>query len=321
VNPSRRRFIALAFAVSLTAGVNWALAAQASAPEQASGAGNSATERIAFVTNRDGNYEIYSMHIDGTLAANLTHNPTGDFEPSWSPDGSQIAFKTFRASSVIPDAFLMQSNGMSQTLLVSTASFPTWSPNGTRIAYLGGGFVPNGNEIFVVDSNGLNITNVTSNTVQEQGRITWSPNGSQLAFTSERDGNYEIYTMSITSTAQTRLTFNPARDASAAWSPDGTKIAFTSDRDGNYEIYTMQADGAAVVRLTTNAAADDWPAWSPDGTRLAFTSDRDGNNEIYIMQADGSQPVRLTNDPANDFFPAWGQVRLDFHVFLPFSRR
>src|ERR687883_930796 len=98
----------------------------------------------------------------------------------------------------------------------------------------------------------------------------------QIAFASDRDGNFEIYLMDADGGGLTRLTENNAEDLSPAWSPNGSRIAFVSNRDGNNEIYVMNADGTAQTRLTNNAAHDVGPAWSPDGTKIAFVSTRDG---------------------------------------------
>src|SRR6266550_3870165 len=83
----------------------------------------------------------------------------------------------------------------------------------------------------------------------------------QIAFTSTRDGNSEIYVMNADGTGVTRLTDNPAADGDPAWSPDGTRLAFTSARDGNNEIYVMNADGSGVTRLTNDPNQDGHPAW------------------------------------------------------------
>ncbi len=127
----------------------------------------------------------------------------------------------------------------------------------------------------------------------------------KIAFSSNRDGNDEIYVMNPDGSEQVRLTNNAAADNSPVWSPDGARIAFYSNRDGNNEIYVMNADGANQVRLTNNAAADDLPVWSPNGGRIAFLSNRDGNLEIYVMNADGGNQVRLTNNATLDDLPAW----------------
>jgi len=127
----------------------------------------------------------------------------------------------------------------------------------------------------------------------------------KIVFQTNRDGNYEIYTMNADGTGQTRLTNNAAEDSAPAWSADGTRIAFHSNRDGNYEIYTMNANGTGQTRLTNNAAEDSQADWSPDGTKLVFRTDRDGNFEIYTMNATGTGQTRLTNNPALDRDPVW----------------
>ena len=134
---------------------------------------------------------------------------------------------------------------------------------------------------------------------------SWSPDGRHIAFTSDQDGNFEIYVMEADGTNPQRLTNNPSNDFQPSWSPDGRHIAFMSDRDENFEIYVMEADGTNPQRLTNNPSNDFEPSWSPDGRHIAFTSDRDENFEIYVMEADGTNPQRLTNNPADDFRPSW----------------
>ncbi|MEW6755482.1 MAG: Ig-like domain-containing protein, partial [Candidatus Latescibacterota bacterium] len=137
----------------------------------------------------------------------------------------------------------------------------------------------------------------------------WAPDGARIGFVSDRDGNYEIYSMNTGGDGQVRLTNNAAADSDPAWSPDGTRLAFTSDRDGNLEIYVMDASGEGQLRLTSNTSTDAGPSWSPDGTKIAFWSERDGvgdsGREIYVMDADGSRQTRLTSNSADDDRPAW----------------
>jgi Tol biopolymer transport system component len=127
----------------------------------------------------------------------------------------------------------------------------------------------------------------------------------KIAFASNRDGNFEIYSMNADGSAQTRLTANPAFDATPSFSADGTKITFASSRTGNGDIYVMNADGSGQTRLTTSPAIDGFPAFSPDGTKIAFTSFRTGNGDIYVMNADGSGQTRLTTSAAVDAEPTW----------------
>jgi phospholipase C len=124
-----------------------------------------------------------------------------------------------------------------------------------------------------------------------------------IAFTSNRDGNKEVYSMFIDGLSQTNLTNNAADDSQAAWSPGGDKIAFTSTRSGNNDVWVMDPDGSNPVNLTNNAASDSQAAWSPDGLKIAFTSNRSGTNDVWVMNANGSNPVRLTKTTASETQP------------------
>ena len=144
----------------------------------------------------------------------------------------------------------------------------------------------------------------------------------KIAFTSNRDGNAEIYAINADGTGQTRLTNNSDEDGFPAWSPNGARIAFQSSRDGNWDIYVMSADGSNQTRLTSNTDLDMFPAWSPDGTRIAYVSRTgDGSEEIYMMDADGSNQIRLTFNLVTEEFPTWSpgrkQDRLHLHQGRP----
>ncbi len=137
----------------------------------------------------------------------------------------------------------------------------------------------------------------------------------RILFTSERDGNYEIYVMNPDGGGQQRLTINDAIDREPTWSPDNSRLAFVSNRDGNNEIYVMSVSGdgfTTPTRLTNNTGDDLSPAWSPDGSKIAFTSSRDGNDEIYTMNPDGTGQIDISNNPFDDYDPAWSPDGLRF---------
>jgi Tol biopolymer transport system component len=130
----------------------------------------------------------------------------------------------------------------------------------------------------------------------------------RIAFSSDVDGDREIFTIAPGGGPIQKLTENGVDDDAPVWSADGSRIAFTRKVGGVDEIFTMNADGTNQVNLTNHGARDQAPTWSPNGRRIAFHSDRaDGSNfEIWVMDADGSSPVRLTNDPPfQNANPAW----------------
>ena len=135
----------------------------------------------------------------------------------------------------------------------------------------------------------------------------------QIAFSSTRDGNLEIYVMDADGTNQIRLTNHPERDYQPSWSPDGARIAFSSNRNGgNSQIYVMDSNGKNVRRLTAGIS-DGQPVWSPDGQKIAFAGigDEEIGREnrkakIYIITPDGTHLQKLAGDiPSSDIEPAW----------------
>ena len=125
-----------------------------------------------------------------------------------------------------------------------------------------------------------------------------------IAFSSNRDGDQEIYVMNVDGSNVVQLTNNQEEDQAPVWSPDGGNIAFQSYRDGSWQVYVMATDGSGQTRIT-GTGENLWPSWAPEGSRLAYNSDRDGNVEIYVIDGDGSNPARLTANPAEDSIPDW----------------
>ncbi|HEX8652700.1 MAG TPA: FG-GAP-like repeat-containing protein [Pyrinomonadaceae bacterium] len=263
--------------------------------------------QIAFMSNHDGNQEVYVMNAAGSNPINLSNHPASDLWPSWSPDGKKLAFASSRDGSY--NIFSMDADGSNQTNLTNmpgTDGDPAWSPDGTKIAFHSwrdANLESATAQIYVMNASGSNQVRLTHDRAYYYSP-TWSPNGRKLLFWGG-DGIMQIFVMNSDGTNLVQLTNDSFENRGCAWSPDGSRIVFLSNRDGNYEIYVMNADGSNQKRLTNNSADDFLPAWSPDGLCITFVSARDGNHEIYVMNADGSNQTRLTNNPDNESLPAW----------------
>jgi Tol biopolymer transport system component len=269
----------------------------------------SGPSRIAFVSSRSGNNDIYVMNTDGSQLVNLTGDPAGDLQPAWSPDGTRIAFVSNRSGN--NDIYVMNADGSQQMNLTSHDAediHPTWSPDGTRIAFASsrGG----GTNIYTITPAGEEVVQLTRAPGINEAPV-WSPDGTRLAFVSNRDnGNWEIYTMNADGTDQVNITNAADDDRDPAWSPDGTRIAFVSNRAGDWEIFLMNVDGSAQTIFNDTPDDDGGPAWSPDGAQmifhtLVFVSGESPNYEIYRVNLDGSGLQNLTSHPATDIQAAW----------------
>ena len=256
--------------------------------------------KLAFVSYRDGNNEIYIMNANGTGQTRLTNIQSTDSEPAWSPDGSKIAFRSDRDGN--GEIYVMNADGSGQTRLTNNLKEdrgPAWSPDGSKIAFVS--FRNASVGIYVMNADGTGQTPLTQ---YEDGEPAWSPDGSKIAFVSYAGLGGHIYVMNADGTGKTRLTTNSEREEFPSWSPDGSKIAFEYYfSPTNHEIYIINADGTGQIRFTNNSAIDSAPTWSPDGTRVAFSSMRDGNDEIYVINADGNGLTRLTNNGEGDGDP------------------
>lgn len=268
------------------------------------------------------NPEVFSINPDGTGETVLTDHPARDGDPSFSPDGTKIAFESFRSGG--SEVWVMNADGTGLTQLtfngVPEDRGTSWSPDGSRIAYHTTEFLAGAGhssfEIMTMNADGTDKVRLTNNLFQDS-LPSWSPDGTQIAFNSFRDGDHEIYVMDVDGTNQTRLTFSPGEDAHPMWSPDGTQIAFHSRRTGTLDIFVMDADGSNVRRLThTDDAHEFFPVWSPDGTQITFTGwTAAAGFEVYVMDADGSNITRVTFNAPEVF-----DGRCDWGVLSPFAK-
>ncbi len=273
--------------------------------------------RIAFVSDRDGNQEIYVMNADGSAQVNLTQNSAVDEDPWWSPDGSEISFRSMRAGQ--SDLWTMDADGKNVKRVTNDGAVDgqlRWSPDGQRIAYYSFAEQEQG-YLWVANADGGDpkavLTAIHPAGVDQQcaGGFPggWFPDGQHILYRGSWGEGSALQICSAKSDGSEIHAIYGERGASAtypAFSPDGSKIAFVTNRDGNDEIYVMDADGSNLQRVTDDDAPDEWPSWSPDGTWIVFASQHDESFEIRIMHPDGSGLKKLTdNATGNNTKPAW----------------
>ena len=144
------------------------------------------------------------MNADGSGVTNLTNHSSGDGAPAWSPDGAKIAFTSVRSGN-FGDIYVVNVDGSGVTNLTNHSSggyHPAWSPDGAKIAFTSvrsgnlGDSSHNFGDIYVVNVDGSGVTNLTNHSSSNY-HPAWSPDGTKIAFQSDRDGNPEIYVVTV----------------------------------------------------------------------------------------------------------------------------
>lgn len=244
----------------------------------------------------------------------LTGDQTHYAYPTWSPDGTKIAFSLRGQGDRDWEIFVMDTHGPSVTPLTDRqySSFtPAWSPNGSLVSFSYENSRGGQRVILVVDADGNNETLVSETQALNPHDPHWSPDGTKIAFSSDRnrDGVWDIFVMDANGFNITSFPHGGAAAAEPAWSPNGTRIAFSSDRlgDGIWDIFVMDTDGSNVTRITDHHAQARYPRWAPDGSKIIFHSNRDGTDDIYVVNPDGSEPTQITRTEgvSNARTPDW----------------
>jgi Tol biopolymer transport system component len=247
--------------------------------------------------------EIYVMNPDGSGQHQLSLNDRNDSFPAWSADGSLIAFQSSGAD---VDIWVMNADGSGEHNVSNDPTGPdlqpAWSADGSQIAFVKQNF-DGTSALWVMGSDGSDQQQLTDE-ITTNVHPNWSPDGSKIAFASDRDGNFELYTIEPDGSNLTRLTFTVNQhEDNPSWSPDGRRLAydacvsptFPCQGSANYEIFAMREDGSGRRRLTDDPSIDWNAAWSPDGNQIVFRSDRAANGtQLWKMRADGSAVIQLT---------------------------
>ena len=240
--------------------------------------------KVVVQSSRLYNSEILLMDAGGSDISSLTLNKTGDVDPAFSPDGSQITFATEPTVGNF-DVYTMGPDGSDKTPLAKDPArdrYPAYSPDGSTIAFTSD---RNGNnDIYVMGSDGSNQKRLTESPGFESNPV-FTPTGDRIVFESNREIP-GLYAMDPDGSNETRLTNSVGGEGDPTISPDGERIAFyvpslegildvyVMNLDGS-NIYAANSDGTGLTNLTdTDSANEGAPAFSADGTKMAYASIR-----------------------------------------------
>ena len=216
------------------------------------------------VANRDVQ-EIYIADYDGANARRVTNTTTLNITPVWAPDNQAIAYTSYRPAGQF---------GTFQDIIVS---------------YI---------------TTGARETPANGSPQRQNYLPIYSPDGSKIAFTSNRDGNPEIYVMNRDGSGLRRMTNNPAIDVTPTWSPSGNQLAWVSDRTGQPHIYIMNADGTGQRSLINEYC--DRPTWSSGQfNEIAYAARTGPGYDIKLYSFTNGEAIKLTDGLGSNESPAF----------------
>lgn len=260
--------------------------------------------RVVFSRGSDDRRDLWSVDYDGEGLLRLTANRTLNLFPSWSPDGTRIAFMSYR-------------EGQQGTYLLETATGLVRRVNESVGSNLGPSWHPDGEELLVSLSKvgqheiyrlGLDGKAPRRLTVSPAIEVSpsWSPNGRDVVFTSDRTGTPQLYVMDADGSGRRRLTYEGRYNDSAEWSPSGGQIVYAC-RENEFTQIVLIETGGENRRVLTDASwrnCED-PSWAPDGRHLVFASDRTGVFKLYVMDVLDGTTRQLTFGDEPDTTPDW----------------
>lgn len=222
-------------------------------------------EQIAFLSDRNGPYEIFIMNSDGSDVRQITRSIPSVHFPSFSADGSKLIFNSIQKGKRVLMIMELTDRNTSRYLKNRFNVYhPAWSPAGDKIAF--DVIEGNNQDIYVANTDGSGFMRLTEN-AKGDFFPAWSPDGKHIAYIGGRNRNLDISVMKADGSGKKYLTSHEALDEFPSWGPDGKHIAFESRRTGKKQIFIISSDGTGLRQITFG----DYNNSSPDWCKMPYS--------------------------------------------------
>ncbi len=261
--------------------------------------------KITYVVKRGRRYELQVADADGFNAQSVLASNEPIMSPSWSPDGSRLAYVSFDVKKPI---VVVQNLAQGTTRVVANYrgnnSAPAWSPDSRVLAVA---LTKDGlTQIYRIPAAGGDAERLTESSGIDT-QPAFSPDGQWIAFTSDRGGSPQVYRMPAAGGPAQRLTFEGTYNVGPRFSPDGKTLAFVQRDGGRYRIASLEL-ATGQVTVLTDGILDDSPSFAPNGKMILYEAQVGGRGQLAAVSGDGRVRQRLTSAAGDVQDPAWGPM-------------